>query len=122
MTKLSEAAERLRRGEYGHDPVGMYQWNHDVKLTSNAYLAEHRADDGEYTTEEWLDSVLDRERMDDDITYWTPGRGICIHLDGGVYIQNEEYGPAKTRGDVRNLCRALGIELEETERQNEENL
>ena len=82
----------------------------DLFVLAQAYIAEHPADDDEPVTDEWLDSVFGTD--DSLCTEWHDEWGEKITwLDkfGLVSIPMP-----KTRGDVRRLCRALGIELNES--------
>lgn len=95
--ELRQAAERLADRDLG-DYQGPTGDDTDMRagiMLARAYLREH---DHEPVTEEWLESV---------------GMGMEVQsrslvLDDGensVLIQ-----PLKTRGDVRRLCKAIGIE------------
>lgn len=77
-------------------------------------LAEHRPDDSLPVSEEWLRSVGFCEYKDDD--------GVAIETLAGMYLNwiaglgfwlDESWWEGSTRGDVRTLCRALGIPLTE---------
>lgn len=87
-----------------------HMWESDV---DRWVLSRMRADDGEPVTEEWCDSVMDRYQDDWGVPYWSPWSQVVFRLDGCVFICNEEFKPAITRGDVRQLCKALGVELKE---------
>ena len=83
----------------------------------NRVLAEHPADDAEAFSLEWVQGVCNGQIYRDDVStllVCQVGRGIEIDENGGVFISHEEMRPVKTRGDVRRLCTALGIELNET--------
>jgi len=111
---LAFAAERLIK-----QTVNYPQFCYDL---ANAYLAEHPADDEEPISEEWLHSV---GFEDDRAGTPTAGALHIRHAPLPKMDSDEEY-PAhacvrsfpipvpKTRGDVRRLCRALGIALKET--------
>ena len=91
----------------------------DVRIAMLLCLAEHPADDDEPVTEEWLRSVgfCDTEYMSSlengpleyvlEEEVYFPENWI---LNGG---DPPESMSIKTRGDVRRLCRALGIQLNE---------
>ena len=119
MTDLHAAAERI-----------VYQWdNHDSQLVENAvwgepvpvklaraYLAEHPADDGELIDRDWLESIGLYGR--------SLGQIELSHRDGTGWffsVLADEHGiywstidkPFHTRGQLRRLAAALGIELRE---------
>ena len=93
---------------------------HDLLYTlAAAYMADHPADDAEPVTEEWLKAVLGEKMTYDmgfdfrvrfyvysqpEIEYET-GRGY-EHCESSVDLPE-----AKTRGDVRRICAALGVPL-----------
>lgn len=120
--ELRAAAERvIQQGDssvYWHSPQAIT----DSEKLARAYLAEHPADGGEPITEEWLQSVG-----------FEPRKGSKFHFvyDAAPYMtimwdyREDELmighaqtwkrlGDNRTRGDVRRLCRALGIELKDT--------
>ena len=130
MSEIREAAERLRkhlkvikRSEtYSLSPYCIgdgwsLQLDDDEAALARAYLAEHQPDDDAPVTDKWLYSV----GFSDDRT-GTPTLGP-LHIQYAVLTDdNDREYPAyacirslpitvpKTRGDVRRLCRALGIE------------
>ena len=74
-----------------------------------AYLAEHPADDGEAVSEDWLRSVgLRDNRMVIEFMKLEDGRWASRW-------HGWELPRLKSRGQVRNLCAALGVELKESE-------
>ena len=97
--------------------VGIVCFNCDVAHAlcdvTQAYLAEHEADDDEIVTDEWLQSV---GFTDDENTNLSLGPMELFLFSGGNELlidhSSGEY-ELKTRGDVRRLCRALGIITEE---------
>lgn len=88
----------------------------DAVLLADAYLAEHQEDDDELVTEQWL-----RENGFCNYRGW-PQTRIGIETLAGLYLSWNSAENAfrldcclwegSTRGDVRRLCKALGIELE----------
>ena len=70
-------------------------------------------DDSMRLTEDWLSSVMEADKTELDVPYWTPGRGVTIELDGAVHIGSEPFRSAHTRGEVRRLCSVLGFSLDE---------
>ena len=131
MDELRAAAERvakyIRKKEPDMLSVGkpMQAFMADVRKVAAAYLAEHPADDAEPVTEDWLLSIgFTRNKIDQVIlileskdlgramTYITISPcELCIESDDGGSIWLGE----RTRGDVRTLCRALGVEMKEGE-------
>lgn len=87
-----------------------------IKL-AYAYLAEHPADDELAVDEAWLRSVgFSDTKWDGEVElgrlYAHCGTTIALSLCG-EYSDESVALPCKTRGDVRRLCKALGIELKE---------
>ena len=83
---------------------------------AKAYLADHPADDDEPVTEEWLCSV-GAKKDDVSVFFPSPIQGVpAIEFSKEqAWLTNEDYAGVeiklKTRGDVRRLCAALGIEM-----------
>lgn len=87
------------------------------------WLSEHPADDDEPVTEEWLQKVIAPDRTARlgggfSVTFYatqTPTLSYYNSGIGGWYDDSSDIDvpKASTRGDVRRLCRALGIELKE---------
>jgi len=118
MTAISEAAERLREHESGGDIYpfdGGAMEMGDERALAAAYLAEHPADDGEPITEEWLRSVGFKVSPDFEFLFIEAGlRPGTIEFDpdiGWIIFGSKATRLLETRGDVRRLCAALGIEL-----------
>lgn len=121
--ELRATAERYRReaykpghfGELDHRNVGYLTsddgWA-DRVILAEAYLAEHHADDDEEVTAEWEQSlVLAGDFAGYKIVKVEHGHLIVDSPTG----DRRQYGAYKTtRGDLRRLCAALGIELEGT--------
>ena len=116
--------QRLRAGEYG-DRKKVESWNFsrqrmdDVCELAAAYLAEHDEDEHEPITEDWLIAAGVFGRIDMGNNFWFqvyPHLGSC---QIGCTNHQEFYGfdveldlpPVKTRGDVRRVCKALGIQI-----------
>ncbi len=121
--KLREAAERWKANVYrDFDSLNASrQQCYDSATLADAYLVEHPADDGEKVTEEWLlasgftphpefrgHSIYNKTQS---IEVWIADGGICVE---GEYI-SRKFGGDYTRGDMRRLCSALGIELKSPE-------
>ena len=132
MSKVQEAVARLRRiaaGEYEDDVYVEFLEEHpsfsliqamvaDRVWTSNAYLAEHPADDSREFDLDWVQDMYCGQLYRDEISTLLVcqiGRGVEIDEHGAVHIDHSEMKPVKTRGDVRRLCSALGIELKQPE-------
>lgn len=87
--------------------------------------AEHPSDDDEPISEEWLLTVGGEHGYDglmidffgpDDITmsvFLPDGANDTCHVGMGRKSNGVPLDHIKTRGDVRRLCAALGIELKE---------
>ena len=125
MSELRAAAEDTLREsaglllqEFGFHSSGTAR---RACMLAESYLAEHPADDAEPVTEEWLLSVGFKRAEDDPVILVLPstdtGRAMTyvtiepcelrLEADDGGSIWIGE----RTRGDVRRLCTALGIEL-----------
>lgn len=122
-------AERLRRDntnysyayEDGEDCEASYI--EDVRALANAYLAEHPADEDAFIDETWLKSVgfgeptingwpiIFANNGCDPIELWLDYDG-CVAL---IQSNSEDHvligKRCKTRGDLRRLAAAIGIEL-----------
>lgn len=122
----TRAAERLRQFCHGEtEPTAGDQYRltgqmfDDTCEVLDAYLREHPADDAEPVKNSWLDHHFDYECG----LGWSVGKMFVRHdamsREWIVYARDHEYGQSIelavifTRGDVRRLCRALGIELKE---------
>lgn len=118
----TELGTRYKRND--HSGMGMKEaW----ELAAN-YLASHRPDDDELVTEEWLnDTLLSVHASEQEqsrplvIKVWSAMAAYRFSFDGtnlrvsvvssGVHEIVKLVSP--TRRQVRRLCEALGIELEE---------
>lgn len=125
MSGEREAAERLRahRLNWSEEYRNTQQGADEATLAA-AYLAEHPADDGDAVTEEWLWAVgFDKQGL-----LWFGGGRLYLGAkwDGGTHSAEIQVGEGRgyygcdhtidlpkpqTRGDVRRLAAALGIEL-----------
>lgn len=122
----TRAAERLRKymdGEpmYMSNPEGPRD---DLAKLANAYLREHPADDAEPVTEEWMNSLACEDSVSGLWYYFAVDASTSLIIamasnrnwasveddasTDGVFLRD-----ISTRGDVRRLCWALGIELKE---------
>ena len=80
---------------------------------TQVYLSEHAVDDDEIVTEKWLLFV---GFTDDENTNLSLGPMEWFLFSGGNELLIDHHSGSyelKTRGDVRRLCRALGIIMEE---------
>jgi len=122
--RIVMSLRRLRAGEYG-DGKKVELWNvsrqrmNDVCELAAAYLAEHDEDEHEPITEDWLIAAGVFGAIDMGNNFWFqvyPHLGSCqIGCTNGqeFYGWDEEIDlpPVKTRGDVRRVCKALGIQI-----------
>lgn len=110
--ELRAAAERLTAGDYPAGFDGLPLMVLDAKLVAAAYLAGHRADDGEPATPDWCREV--------GLVYFHDGRGKVRWLeyaDGVDLLVGETVAlRLPTRGQVRRLCGAMGVSLTEETR------
>jgi hypothetical protein len=122
--RLVMPLQRLRAGEYG-DGAKVEFWSFsrqrmdDVCELAAAYLAEHDEDEHEPITEDWLIAAGVSGTIDMGGSFWFR---IYPHLgtieigstnDCGYYGWDEELElpPVETRGDVRRVCKTLGIPI-----------
>lgn len=131
MSDVQSAAERLRRVQQGETLKAVYSNPHwaaatnyqlahecDMAEVALAYLAEHPADSELPIDEEWLRSV-GFEAFDEHGSGWfkdSPGGSTRVSIGyRGQWLVNgnemEYAAQPKTRGDLRRLCFALGVEL-----------
>ena len=128
MDDVREAAERLRRIQRGDRVLEVYenrympieeQYRVDLETV---YDAEHPADDGEPVTKDWLGSVGFALSFDKPFTSLGDGFYLVVTAFGRAAIEKRDslsrlrevrLRDCKTRGDVRRLCKALGVELSE---------
>jgi hypothetical protein len=94
----------------------------DADILARAYLAEN---DDTAIDEAWLKSIAGSEWQDESINFASfdvPCIGMHVGMlefrrSGDVQLCGPRLAhPPKTRGDVRRLCGALGIELQEAAR------
>lgn len=117
---VKAALERRRanpgwRGMYYPYPAAV----DDAIILADAYLAEHPADDGEPVTADWMRSFAPNPGLyfplnDDESGVWfvfNP-EGCYMAISDGVN-RSAELPVPPTRGHVRRLCAALGVELKE---------
>jgi len=103
----------------------------DTARVAKAYLAEHPADDGEPLTADWLDAIT---RDKEGASHWRLSSGpraagavavevvirpsyctveVCGRLLREWWPLADDAGRRRyTRGDLRRLCAALGIDLD----------
>ncbi len=119
---VREAAERLLKYPATLTSPGRQNATWDMALLAAAWLREHPADEDEPVTDEWLESVGFTNDIDGCGRVWESGEGLvslyvmiglnclveCASKDEAVFVPETE-----TRGDVRRLCSALGINLKE---------
>lgn len=131
MSTLREAASEIIANEYVIERFCYENERPDIskllrcaRLLALDYFAEHPADDDEPITDTWLRACGFRRPMSPANHYcmvlgeWL--RGFHVLQMGGDrisestwYYLGREVPPCKTRGQLRLLCRALGIELGE---------
>lgn len=134
MTAISEAAERrdrLRRVKAGEPKTSVYPYTsdnetinrghaegchwRDIEASAERDLAEHPADENEPVTEDWLRSVGFRASPDFEFLFMEAGlRPGTIEFDpdiGWIIFGSKATRLLETRGQLRRLCAALGIEL-----------
>lgn len=97
----------------------------DAEALARHYIATTRPDDGEEWDGEWLSALLGPELKADlgggfEIQFYESIPPTLSVSHGGFrdyYSCNHEFDPPQcdTRGNVRRLCAALGVELREGE-------
>ncbi len=135
--ELRAAAERLSTGDgYPDGPMRLQFILADGVKLADAYLAEHPADDDEIAESGWLRSVgAVRPQAVAAETVYVLGQWTASEHGGGQYPITLTWDARRgavdakrafivrvfgfivfmrpTRGDVRRLCKALGVELKE---------
>ena len=122
--KIADAAKRLRTQTTGSDgsnsDASLLDWMLDNRLLANEWLAEHPEDDEKPVDAEWLTEVGFMPQSDHAATRrvarnanlqlvaWGDGEWFAYELETGDGFQIPI--PA-TRGDVRRLCKCLGITI-----------
>jgi len=106
-----EAIERLRKYHGKPLPTGEYQsaghW-HAVNLAVGVVLREHPADEDEPINQAWIEQhVLLEPYYLMGLYFWCDSGQWIARISGKANLCD-----VNTRGDVRRLCAALGIELE----------
>jgi len=116
MSDLQQATKRLRA--WIANPIQCKTGSEfgDCLELAKAYLAEHRADDGEVIDSTWLNTIGWNKHEDGSYK-----QGVYfIVIDNGQWILMLKSGSVlfclahlQTRGQLRQLCRALGVEIKE---------
>jgi len=125
--ELRAAAERLRtNADAEYAKMSPLLYFADCETLANGYLAEHPADDGEPVAgdTEWMKAAIGWIPVDGGRDGYI-GRDKIIFCKGSeniysawLQVSQHYYDMRRivrvyTRGDVRRLCRALGITLKE---------
>lgn len=116
-----------KRGEvisFFEDPTALAEWHHDCELLITDYLTEHPADDNEPVTQDWLRSIHAKYNGTQNnskvwiIQFPPSSRYFRFDFDGDgwgmdiVDISSDQSMTVlvdRSRGDVRRLWRAMGI-------------
>lgn len=127
-SEIRAATERLRRYYVSNVDVYLQRGSRGLSLFQDLetlYKAEHPADDNAPVDEEWVkkagfECFDDKDIPGEPMVYWKLEMIIIAHMHivpslrmetpSGLF---EVVETGLTRGDVRRLCRALGIELKE---------
>lgn len=130
--EVKELRERVRTflesaysaGEYGQENKHTIADDYSDKIMSSlvnelvpqlAHLATSPADSDKSVTREWLHSVGFTTYIHWPSIELHDGKYLLEWRGAGLWIENVPLVLATTRGAVRNLCRALGIPLKESE-------
>lgn len=119
------AIDRLRKLREGtenpYEAIGHSWYEIDHRSLAGAYFAEHPADDAEPVTDDWLKSVgfTIRGQCYGELACPPGETRWSLELDqfGALPVASNEHpfrNYCKTRGEIRRLCSALGIELTTT--------
>lgn len=127
MSELQAAVERLRRVSGGEPKALVYRTDtvpnvlhaYDEHTLAQSYLAEHPEDESDPVTERWIQSIgfkEDDEPMQPARSLWHIGELMYRPHYFGDFMPRWQFGPStvpnqNTRGDVRRLMSALGIDL-----------
>jgi hypothetical protein len=88
----------------------------DMATIIGLCLEEHRADDGDAVTEDWLRAVGFRT-ADDGATRWLQKADLELHSQSPhgwkTFVGSRMLRPVSTRGQLRGLCHWLCIALRE---------
>lgn len=113
------AAERRRKGDYPVGEDGSHARHVDAHILADAFLSGavlEGADDGEPVTREWWATIA----KDGRYWYWpetiqTENFVLAFGEAGNLLVVHRSdetvLFETPTRGDVRRLCAALGIDL-----------
>jgi hypothetical protein len=124
MSNLNEAVSRLKRhiDFGGHESVGqIYGADYvaplsDASTVVQAYLDEHMVDDDEAITEEWLRSVAMHCRDNGSFVIGFSEHRFVVELVIESWMVRKDQIPIhiiNTRGELRLLCKALGVGMNE---------
>lgn len=113
--ELKAAAERLRADAYADWDYmdGIYASDkqlEDRRLIAKAYLAEHPADNDEPITDSWLRKI---GFQDMETGLESQDHVVIVNAWGMDFTVCNGKPKPETRGDVRRLAKALGLELKE---------
>lgn len=126
--EVRDALERYRKPYPDNGPkdewYGNVQLFDDMQTLAQAYLDEHPADDHEPIDEAWLRSVGFEERNGWELVQFTPMGGKAYFavspLNGCFPARyfcdwncDSVYKFVETRGELRRLCKSLGVEMRE---------
>ena len=133
MSDIRADAEHVAKCDdlwtHGADESDLFDAVRRGQRVAAAWLKDHPADDGEWTTEEWLLSVgLPAPvpglgiSLSDLVSIWNTSCGwhaFYHNGEGDAYMPDiDTNGPkmianANTRGRLRRLCAAFGVKLKE---------
>lgn len=132
--ELKAAAERLRQmraasnaydGGYPDTPEGRWQSQMDHLALAEAYLSEHLPDEDEPADRAWRESVGFKTYDSPELRLRLPGGSwgheiellcglyLSAYDDGDWFLDEAHWMTNPTRGQVRLLCHALCVTLED---------
>lgn len=104
---VREAAIRVRGRFDGAYAERKHSMGNDINTLADAYLAEHLADDDEAVAVNWISSIGTGGKL----AFYRDSKTWFVCFAGSDTMLRT----VQTRGEVRQLCRALGIEWEESQ-------
>lgn len=88
--------------------------HHSASVMARHILATVMADDDEPISEEWIQQCGWEHDGHTHKWYSCPESGLVWRYNSGLYIAGSPCTAVRKRGQLRNLCRVLGIQLPTT--------
>jgi hypothetical protein len=115
MSELRQAAERLRAWKKDVYHCNMATVQKDTMALAEAYISEHLSDDDEPITDGWFIASVGVRYvfLSKEFAVFISEKCVSITTEAGDSWHNLELPHITTRGQLRQLCRALGVEIKE---------